>query len=160
MTLAKYQGVIMAKDYLDLSSYETKEFKTPKIIYYIEADRGGCTIHHYNCYAIHKRKKDFLVRRKVNVWRAATPKDATQFRWRKFERHLITFDLNYAKKIAVLEAEKSKTKRIARVQKEIERYEERIAKEKLRQDDIRNKVWTEEDVRENDANKDETYMAF
>ena len=148
----------LTKDYLDLSSYETKEFKTPKVIYYIEADRGGCTIHHYNCYAIHKRKKDFLVKRKCKVWGAT--KTASEFQWRKFERHLITFDLNYAKKIAVLEAEKSKTKRIARVQKEIERYEERIAKEKLRQDDIKNKVWTEEDVKENDANKDETYMAW
>ena len=150
----------MAKDYLDLSSYETKEFKTPKIIYYIEADRGGCTIHHYNCYAIHKRKKDFLVRRKVNVWRAATPKDATQFRWRKFERHLITFDLNYAKKIAVLEAEKSKSKRVARVQEDINKLEISIRKKKNLQNEIKDKVWVEEDVRENDANKDETFMAL
>jgi hypothetical protein len=158
MTLAKYQGVIMAKDYLDLSSYETKEFKTPKVIYYIEADRGGCTIHHYNCYAIHKRKKDFLVKRKCKVWGAT--KTASEFQWRKFERHLITFDLNYAKKIAVLEAEKSKTLLIAKREKEIERYKERIAIEKKRQDDIRNKVWTEEDVKENDANKDELFMAI
>ena len=150
----------MAKDYLDLSSYETKEFKTPKVIYYIEAERNGCTIHHYNCYAIHKRKKDFLVRRKVNVWMAATPKESTKFRWRKFDRHLITFDLNYAKKIAVLEAEKSKTPLIAKREREIERLKERIAMEKKRQDDIRNKVWTEEDIRENDANKDELFMAI
>ena len=148
----------MAKDYLDLSSYETKEFKTPKVIYSIEADRGGCTINHYNCYGIHKRKKDFLVRRKCKVW--GSTKTASEFRWRKFERHLITFDLNYAKKIAVLEAEKSKTPLIAKREREIERLKERIAKEKKRQDDIRNKVWTEEDVRENDANKDELFMAI
>ena len=148
----------MAKDYLDLSSYETKEFKTPKVIYYIKADSGDCTIHQYNSYAIHKRKKDFLVRRKCKVW--GSTKTASEFRWRKFERHLITFDLNYAKKIAVLEAEKSKTPLIAKREREIERLKERIAKEKKRQDDIRNKVWTEEDVRENDANKDELFMAI
>jgi len=150
----------MAKDYLDLSYGETKKFKTPKVIYYIEADRGGCTIHHYNCYAIHKRKKDFLVRRKVNVWNVATPKDATQFRWRKFDRHLITFDLNYAKKIAVLEAEKSKTKRIGRVQEDVNKLEISIRKKKNLQNEIKDKVWTEEDIRENDANKDETYMSL
>ena len=150
----------MAKDYLDLSYAETKEFKTPKVIYYIEADRGGCTIHHYNCYAIHKRKKDFLVRRKVNVWMAATPKESTKFRWRKFDRHLITFDLNYAKKIAVLEAEKAKSKRISRVQEDVNKLEISIRKKKNLQNEIKDKVWIEEDIRENDANKDETYMAI
>ena len=148
----------MAKDYLDLSSYETKEFKTPKVIYYIEADRGGCTIHHYNCYAIHKRKKDFLVRRKCKVWGAT--KTASEFQWRKFDRHLITFDLNYAKKIAVLEAEKAKSKRISRVQEDVNKLEISIRKKKNLQNEIKDKVWIEEDIRENDANKDETYMAI
>ena len=60
----------------------------------------------------------------------------------------------------MLEAEKSKTPLIAKREREIERLKERIAKEKKRQDDIRNKVWTEEDVRENDANKDELFMAI
>ena len=149
----------MAKDYLDLKFRETKTFKKPKIIYYVEADRVGCTIHHYNCYAIHKRKKDILVKKKVNVFNV-TNKDAIQFRWRKFESHLITFDLKYAKKIAVLEAEKSKTKRIARVQEDINKLEISIRKKQNLQNEIRDKVWVEDDISENDANKDEMFMAW
>jgi hypothetical protein len=44
----------MAKDYLDLSSYETKEFNKPKTIYHIE----GNTVHLLNCYGVHKTKRN------------------------------------------------------------------------------------------------------
>jgi hypothetical protein len=52
----------MAKDYLDLSSYETKEFNKPKTIYHIE----GNTVYLLNCYGVHKRKKDYLNKTKRN----------------------------------------------------------------------------------------------
>ena len=86
--------------------------------------------------------------------------DKIQFRWREFPSHLISFDLKYAKKIAVLEAEKSKTKRIARVQEDINKLEISIRKKRNLQNEIRDKVWVEDDISENDANKDEMFMAW
>ena len=149
----------MAKDLLDLKYHETLEFTKPKIIYEIKTDRGGTSVHHYNCYGLHRRKKDFLVRRKVNVMGVA-PKEKTSFRWESYKPHLITFDLTHAKKVAVLESEKAKDTRIAIVQKDIEDLEQKIAMKKNLQKKIREEKHTLEDIRENDSNKDLLYFSF
>ena len=60
----------------------------------------------------------------------------------------------------MLEAEKAKSKRISRVQEDVNKLEISIRKKKNLQNEIKDKVWIEEDIRENDANKDETYMAI
>ena len=89
----------MKKDYLDLSSYETKEFNKPKTIYHIEVN----TVYLLNCYGVHKRKKDILIKQKgTDIMKGRKAK----LMWRRFDNHLITSDLEHAKKVAVLEAQK------------------------------------------------------
>ena len=133
----------MAKDYLDLSSYETKEFNKPKTIYHIE----GNTVYLLNCYGVHKRKKDILIKQKgTDVVRERKAK----LMWRRFDNHLITSDLEHAKKVAVLEAQKRND---LRIQKKIE-Y---IQRENVRLEEMKKKKFSTDEIVVNDYNRDYTY---
>ena len=133
----------MKKDYLDLSSYETKEFNKPKTIYHIE----GNTVYLLNCYGVHKRKKDILIKQKgTDVVRERKAK----LMWRRFDNHLITSDLEHAKKVAVLEAQKRND---LKIQKKIE-Y---IQRENVRLEEIKKKKFSTDEIVVNDYNRDYTY---
>ena len=133
----------MAKDYLDLSSYETKEFNKPKTIYHIE----GNTVYLLNCYGVHKRKKDILIKRKgTDIMKGHKAK----LMWRRFDNHLITSDLEHAKKVAVLEAQKRND---LKIQKKIE-Y---IQRENVRLEEIKKKKFSTDEIVVNDYNRDYTY---
>ena len=133
----------MAKDYLDLSSYETKGFNRPKTIYHIE----GNTVYLLNCYGVHKRKKDILIRQKgTDVMTSRKEK----LMWRRFDNHLITSDLEHAKKVAVLEAQKRND---LSIQKKIE-Y---IQRENVRLEEMKKKKFTADEIVVNDCNRDYTY---
>tara|TARA_Y100001951_G_C11211213_1_gene223097 strand:- start:361 stop:798 length:438 start_codon:yes stop_codon:yes gene_type:complete len=142
MTLAT-KGKTMVKDILDVSAYDTKEFNRPKTIYHIE----GNTVYLLNCYGVHKRKKDILIRQKgTDVMTSRKEK----LMWRRFDNHLITSDLEHAKKVAVLEAQKRND---LRIQKKIE-Y---IQKENVRLEEMKKKKFTADEIVVNDYNKDYTY---
>ena len=133
----------MAKDYLDLSSYETKEFNKPKTIYHIE----GNTVYLLNCYGVHKRKKDILIKQKgTDIMKGCKAK----LMWRRFDNHLITSDLEHAKKVAVLEAQKRND---LKIQKKIE-Y---IQKENIRLEEMKKKKFSTDEIVVNDYNRDYTY---
>ena len=70
--------------------------------------------------------------------------------WRRFDNHLITSDLEHAKKVAVLEAQKRND---LRIQKKIE-Y---IQKENVRLEEMKKKKFTADEIVVNDYNKDYTY---
>ena len=142
MTLAT-KGKTMVKDILDVSAYDTKEFNRPKTIYHIE----GNTVYLLNCYGVHKRKKDILIRQKgTDIMKGRKAK----LMWRRFDNHLITSDLEHAKKVAVLEAQKRND---LRIQKKIE-Y---IQKENVRLEEMKKKKFTADEIVVNDYNKDYTY---
>ena len=133
----------MKKDYLDLSSYETKEFNKPKTIYHIE----GNTVYLLNCYGVHKRKKDILIKQKgTDIMKGRKAK----LMWRRFDNHLITSDLEHAKKVAVLEAQKRND---LKIQKKIE-Y---IQKENIRLEEMKKKKFCTDVIVVNDYNRDYTY---
>ena len=133
----------MVKDILDVSAYDTKEFNRPKTIYHIE----GNTVYLLNCYGVHKRKKDILIRQKgTDVMTSRKEK----LMWRRFDNHLITSDLEHAKKVAVLEAQKRND---LKIQKKIE-Y---IQKENIRLEEMKKKKFTADEIVVNDYNKDYTY---
>ena len=133
----------MKKDYLDLSSYETKEFNKPKTIYHIE----GNTVYLLNCYGVHKRKKDILIKQKgTDIMKGRKAK----LMWRRFDNHLITSDLEHAKKVAVLEAQKRND---LKIQKKIE-Y---IQKENIRLEEMKKKKFSTDEIVVNDYNRDYTY---
>ena len=133
----------MKKDYLDLSSYETKEFNKPKTIYHIE----GNTVYLLNCYGVHKRKKDILIKQKgTDIMKGRKAK----LMWRRFDNHLITSDLEHAKKVAVLEAQKRND---LKIQKKIE-Y---IQKENIRLEEMKKKKFTTDEIVVNDYNRDYIY---
>jgi len=142
MTLAT-KGKTMVKDILDVSAYGTKEFNRPKTIYHIE----GNTVYLLNCYGVHKRKKDILIKQKgTDIMRGRKAK----LMWRRFDNHLITSDLEHAKKVAVLEAQKRND---LKIQKKIE-Y---IQKENIRLEEMKKKKFTADEIVVNDYNKDYTY---
>ena len=142
MTLAT-KGKTMVKDILDVSAYDTKEFNRPKTIYHIE----GNTVYLLNCYGVHKRKKDILIRQKgTDIMKSRKAK----LMWRRFDNHLITSDLEHAKKVAVLEAQKRND---LKIQKKIE-Y---IQKENIRLEEMKKKKFTADEIVVNDYNTDYTY---
>ena len=133
----------MVKDILDVSAYDTKEFNRPKTIYHVE----GNTVYLLNCYGVHKRKKDILIRQKgTDVMTSRKEK----LMWRRFDNHLITSDLEHAKKVAVLEAQKRND---LRIQKKIE-Y---IQKQNIELREMKEKKFTADDIMVNDCNRDYTY---
>ncbi len=134
----------MAKDYLDLSSYETKEFNKPKTIYHIE----GNTVYFLNCYGVHKTKRNgILIKQKgTDIIRGRKAK----LMWRRFDNHLITSDLEHAKKVAVLEAQKRND---FKIQKKIE-Y---IQRENVRLEEIKKKKFSTDEIVINEHNRDYIY---
>ena len=133
----------MVKDILDVSAYDTKEFNRPKTIYHVE----GNTVYLLNCYGVHKRKKDILIRQKgTDVMTSRKEK----LMWLRFDNHLITSDLEHAKKVAVLEAQKRND---LRIQKKIE-Y---IQKQNIQLREMKEKKFTADDIMVNDCNRDYTY---
>ena len=142
MTLAT-KGKTMVKDILDVSAYDTKEFNRPKTIYHIE----GNTVYLLNCYGVHKRKKDILIKQKgTDIMKGRKAK----LMWRRFDNHLITSDLEHAKKVAVLEAQKRND---LKIQKKIE-Y---IQKENIRLEEMKKKKFSTDEIVVNDYNRDYTY---
>ena len=142
MTLAT-KGKTMVKDILDVSAYDTKEFNRPKTIYHIE----GNTVYLLNCYGVHKRKKDILIKQKgTDIMKGRKAK----LMWRRFDNHLITSDLEHAKKVAVLEAQKRND---LKIQKKIE-Y---IQKENIRLEEMKKKKFTTDEIVVNDYNRDYIY---
>jgi hypothetical protein len=94
-----------------------------------------------------KEKRIILIKQKgTDVVRERKAK----LMWRRFDNHLITSDLEHAKKVAVLEAQKRND---LKIQKKIE-Y---IQRENVRLEEIKKKKFSTDEIVINEHNRDYLY---
>jgi hypothetical protein len=151
MTIFKSKGGFMKKDILDVKKYIRYDFDKPKSLYkiYFYNDKTP-TIELINCYGVYKRTKDILIRRKELI-HSIGKKSVTKKTWQICFPNRISSDLDFAKKLAVIEFKKY----------QLEQTKKRIESSKKRIQDLEDKLIVIENinypidqVQYSDSNKD------
>jgi|TARA_R100001460_G_scaffold58535_1_gene98365 DNA repair ATPase RecN len=143
---------------LDVKKNIRHEFNSPKKLYSIEFynDRYP-TIQQINCYGVYKRQKDILIRRKRELRSVGSKKVKYQKIWERFKPQLISDDLSFAKKMAVIEFKKF---RLEKINKRINTSKENIEKYEKELESLETNPVHINDVKFNDSNRDITSISL
>jgi len=150
MTINLHKGEIMST--LDVKKNVRHDFNSPKKLYHIEFYNDKYPIVELvNCYGVYKRQKDLLIKRKRELGTVGGKKVKTQKIWQKYKPNLIFDDLNFAKKMAIIEFKKW---RLEKLNRQIEKSKNNIENTKREIENVENSSLNIVDVKYNDSNKD------
>jgi hypothetical protein len=150
MTINLHKGEIMST--LDVKKNVRHDFNSPKKLYHIEFYNDKYPIVELvNCYGVYKRQKDLLIKRKRELGTVGGKKVKTQKIWQKYKPNLIFDDLNFAKKMAIIEFKKW---RLEKLNRQIEKSKNNIENTKREIENVENSSLHIVDVKYNDSNKD------
>ncbi len=137
---------------LDVKKNIRHDFNSPKKLYHIEFHNDKYpTIELVNCYGVYKRQKDLLIKRKREVGSVGSKKVKRLKTWEKYKPNLIFDDLNFAKKMALIEFKKW---RLEKLNKRIETSKKNIENTEREIEIVENYPLHVYDVKYSEANKD------
>ena len=137
---------------LDVKKNVRLDFNSPKKLYHIEFYNDKYPIVELvNCYGVYKRQKDLLIKRKRELGTVGGKKVKTQKIWQKYKPNLIFDDLNFAKKMSIIEFKKL---RLEKLNRKIEKSKNNIENTKREIENVKNSSLHIVDVKYNDSNRD------